>query len=93
MKSQNIFIQSLHVDLIRLLYFFGTLPAIFEDYFTKNKNLHNYHKYTWSAFNIKFYHVVVNFLLQLIYNFLFFLCMAMYAKNKRKNNIYAEIQN
>ena len=43
---------------------------------------------------IKFYsNIVVNFLLQLIHNFLFFLCMAMYAKNKRKNNIYAEIQN
>ena len=35
MKSQNIFIQSLHVDLITLLSFFGTLPAIFQDYFTK----------------------------------------------------------
>ena len=61
MKGQNIFIQSLHVDVIRLLYFFGTL--FLKIISQKNKNLHNYHKYTWSASNIKFYYnIVVNFL-------------------------------
>ena len=61
------------------------ITCYFSRLFHKKKTLHNYHKYTWSASNIKFYsYIVVNFLLQLIYNFLFFLCMAMYAKNKEK---------